>query len=90
MMADSIGTGYPLGGYPGGSYGPGYGMTLSDRLQSSVGKNVTIYVGEESTPVMGMLHAVGSDYVEVHRMNNNVNESMLIPLQDIMAVSVPM
>ncbi len=93
-MADSIGTGYPSGGYPGGgmgeSYGPGYGMTLFDRLKSTVGRNVTVYVGEESTPVMGKLHSVGSNYVEVHRMNNNVNEAMLIPMHAIMAVSVPM
>ncbi len=93
-MADGIGTGYPPGGYPGsgmgGAYCPGYGMTLSDRLKSSVGKNVTVYVGEESTPVTGMLHSVGSNYVEVHRMNNNVKEAMLIPLHAIMAISTPM
>lgn len=94
-MADS-GIGYPSGGYSGGlgsSYGPGYGMTLSDRLKNSVGKNVTVYVGEESTPVTGMLHAVGTDYVEVHRMNNmnnTVNEAMLIPMHAIMAISTPM
>lgn len=94
MMADSIGTGYPPGGYPGGgfggSYGPGYGMSLTDRLKSSVGRNITVYVGDESTPVMGMLHSIGDDFVEVHRMNNNANEAMLIPLGDIMAISVPM
>lgn len=98
MMADAQGTGYPPGGYPGGgypgggtggSYGPGYGMTLMERLHSSVGRNVTVYVGEASTPVTGMLHAVGSNYVEVHRMVNNTNDSALIPLHAITAVSVP-
>ncbi|KAF1085834.1 hypothetical protein SPSYN_00563 [Sporotomaculum syntrophicum] len=95
-MADS-GTGYTSGGYTGGglggSYGPGYGMTFTERLKNSLGRNVTVYVGQESTPVMGKLHAVGSDYVEVHRMNNmnnTINEAMLIPMHAIMAVSVPM
>ena len=89
-MADSE---QPSGGYPddgfGSNWGPGYGMTFTERLKNSVGKNVTVYVGEESTPVMGKMHAVGSDYVEVHQMSNMNNEAMLIPLQAIMAVSAP-
>ncbi len=92
-MADGIGTGYPPGGYPGtgmgGSYCPGYGTTFLDRLQNSVGKNVTVYVGEESTPITGMLQSVGSNYAEVCRTTNGTNEAMLIPMHAIMAASVP-
>ncbi len=93
LMVDAAGAGYPPGGYPGGgmggSCGPGYGMTFSDRLQSSVGKNVTVYVGEGSSPVTGTLHGVGSNYVEVRRTNNNAGETMLILMQAITAISVP-
>ncbi|AGK99740.1 hypothetical protein [Desulfoscipio gibsoniae] len=93
-MADATGTGYPPGGYPGGgmggSYCPGYGMTFNDRLQSLVGKNITVYVSEESTPVTGMLHGVGSNYVEVHRMTNNIREALIIPMNAITAISAPL
>lgn len=97
-MADTQGAGYPPGGYPpgyspgggmGGSYGPGHGMTLMERLNKAVGRNVTAFVGDASTPVTGMLHAVGSNYIEVHRTDSNTNDSVLIPMHALTAVSVP-
>ncbi|SFR04414.1 hypothetical protein [Desulfoscipio geothermicus] len=81
-MADSI-------SYPGPGYGPGYGMTFTERLSSCVRRNVTVYIGEENTPVAGMLHAVGSNYVEIHRMTGNTTEAIIVPIHSISAISCP-
>ncbi len=84
-MADTASAGYG----PGMGYGPGYGMMLMERLHSYVGKNVTVYVGEEAAPIRGMLHNVGTNYLEVHRVVDGVQEAVLIPMQAVLAVSVP-
>lgn len=81
-MADNL-------GYPGPGYGPGCGMNFAERLSSCISRNVTVYIGEENTPVTGMLHAVGSNYVEIHRMTNNKTEAIIIPIHSISAISVP-
>lgn len=65
---------------------PGYGMVIGDRLYYLIGQNVTVYF-EEGTPINGMLHAVGRDYLEIHRMRDNRREMVLIPLRAVHAVT---
>ena len=88
-MSDTSSTGYP-GGYPGypggGSYGPGYGVTLVERLHGYIGKSVTVFV-EEGNPIRGMLQAVGSNFVEVQRVVNGVPETVIIPIYSIKAIT---
>ena len=87
-MSDTKTTGYD---YPPGYPTPGYGATLGERLRSSQGQAVTLYVGEEFTEVTGMLHNVGANYVEVHRPGAaGVMEAVLIPMQYISSVVAPM
>lgn len=83
-MADATGAGY----YPppGPSYGSGYGMTFHERIQSSIGRNITVYIGDVATPVRGVLHAVGANYLEVHRTVNSNMEVVLIPLHAVVAI----
>ena len=95
-MADATGAGgyYPPGGAYGPGYGPGYGMTISDRIQRCVGRVITVYVGEENVPVAGMLHAVGPDYLELHRMADTTTtgatgEMVLIPLHQVQSIVIP-
>ena len=95
-MADATGAGgyYAPGGGYGPGYGPGYGMTLSERLQRCVGRVITVYVGEENVPVIGMLHAVGPDFLELHRAAADTtsaaaNEIVFIPLNKIQSVVIP-
>ncbi|WP_027364284.1 hypothetical protein [Desulfotruncus alcoholivorax] len=92
-MADATGAGgyYPPGGNYGPGYGPGYGMTLYERLQRCVGRVITVYVGEGNVPVMGMLHAVGPNYLEIHRATDtNAHEAVIIQLPAVASVVIPM
>lgn len=96
-MADATGAGgyYPPGGGYGPGYGPGYGMTLADRLQRCIGRTITVYVGEENVPVMGMLHVVGPDFLELHRAagtttTGTAGEAVFIPLNKVQSVVIPM
>ncbi len=78
---------YYTPGYPA----PAYGNTMAERLQKSLGKNVTVFVGEDMSSVSGMLHHVGADYVEVHRTGaEGTSEAVLVPMQQISAVSAPL
>lgn len=82
-MIDASGTGY----YPPPPPGPpSYGATFHERLQSAIGRQITVYVGEMTTPVRGVLHAVGTNYIEVHRTVNNAMEAVVIPLHAINAI----
>ncbi|SFG99619.1 hypothetical protein SAMN05660649_03454 [Desulfotomaculum arcticum] len=93
-MADATGAGgyYPPGGGYGPGYGPGCGMSLCDRLQGCVGRVITVYVGEENVPVAGTLHAVGSNFLEIHRTTpeNTVHEAVIIPLPAVASVVIPL
>lgn len=86
-MVDAINAGYDSGL---GHHAPGYGTTLAERIQRYVGKNVIVYVGPNLTPVNGMLHQVGANYLEVHRMGSDGRrEAIFIPMQHISAVAAP-
>lgn len=82
-MADPTGAGYYP---PHPPYTPSYGMTLNERIQSSMGRNVTVYLMGETAPVRGMLHAVGANYLEVHRVVNGTSEAVLIPMHAVVAI----
>lgn len=87
-MVDAKTTGQDYGP---GYHTPGYGTTIAERMQHYVGRNVIVYVGDDLTPVSGVLHNVGANYLEVHRMGaNNAREAIFIPMMHISAVSAPM
>lgn len=91
-MADAKTTGqdYPIG-YAPGYPTPGYGTTLADRMRAYQGQNVQIYVGDELAEVSGMLHYVGANYLEVHRMGvSSTREAVFIPMQYIYSIVAPL
>lgn len=84
-MVDDTGSGfYPASDTPPET--PGFGPTLYQRLQSSMGRQVSVYVGDMTTPLRGVLYTVGSDYIEVHRTVNNAMEMVIIPLRAVHAI----
>lgn len=87
-MANNWGPGnYPPPYGPGYNQDPMHGITFGERLQSAVGRNVTVYLkGDDVAPVRGLLNTVGCNFIEVNRVANEASERVIIPLWSVVAI----